>query len=464
MEKNNKENIYDGLSREEAEILSELKTLKTSYAMYEKTKKETLRHRKNAVDKYGNKIFSDNSTEDTISLINTMQEDIKTKYLKLGGKEIELVAETKKRGKANNDERKKWILEALKKNQVNTIQENENEDITTNIEESPIYSNYDNENNNIETGNDVNIKSSTKEASSKNKQYDIIPLPSGGQCYKHKKGKIAVLYLTAYDENIILSPNLYRDGTFINKMLENKILESDVDAEDLIPGDRDAIVIWLRATGYGNEYPVKVTDNETGEKFDTVVDLSQIKFKPFKLKANKFGYFDYKLPISNDIVTFKFLSAKDIKALEDTQVMENKTLKINRVKKLTEELINLADDNDILDNLDINSRKAVTIAINTLEKNITEAFEADEEDTYLHELTDRLIASIIGINKVTDRSYIENYVYNMNVRDASALRKYMIINEPGLDYTVKVEKPESLGGGFMETFLSLDEFIFINVI
>ena len=48
-----------------------------------------------------------------------------------------------------------------------------------------------------------------------------------------------------------------------------------VDPKDLLPGDRDAIILWLRATGYGNEFPVTVTDNETGKEFTTNIDLSQ---------------------------------------------------------------------------------------------------------------------------------------------------------------------------------------------
>ena len=47
-------------------------------------------------------------------------------------------------------------------------------------------------------------------------QFDTIPLPSKGQCYKSKVDRVPVSYLTAYDENIITSPNLYRDGLVID--------------------------------------------------------------------------------------------------------------------------------------------------------------------------------------------------------------------------------------------------------
>ena len=51
----------------------------------------------------------------------------------------------------------------------------------------------------------------------------------------------------------------------------------------------------------------------------------------------------------------------------------------------------------------------------------------------------------------------------MTVRDSSALRKYMQQNEPGIDYNIEVERPASLGGGSIKTFLQLDQFLFLNI-
>ena len=39
-------------------------------------------------------------------------------------------------------------------------------------------------------------------------------------------------------------------------LINRKILEPDLRYEDLLVGDRNAIMIWLRATGYGEMYPV----------------------------------------------------------------------------------------------------------------------------------------------------------------------------------------------------------------
>ena len=67
------------------------------------------------------------------------------------------------------------------------------------------------------------------------------------------------------------------------------------------------------------------------------------------------------------------------------------------------------------------------------------------------------------VDGVTDRRMIRDFVKNMNVRDSSALRKYINDNEPGIDYNITIEKPESLGGGSMSVFLQLDQYIFLNV-
>ena len=51
---------------------------------------------------------------------------------------------------------------------------------------------------------------------------------------------------------------------------------------------------------------------------------------------------------------------------------------------------------------------------------------------------------------------------NMNIKDSIAYRNYIIENEPGIDYNIRVKKPDSLGGGYINTFLQLDQFIFID--
>ena len=69
----------------------------------------------------------------------------------------------------------------------------------------------------------------------------------------------------------------------------------------------------------------------------------------------------------------------------------------------------------------------------------------------------------ISIPTIYDLFQFVKVIKNMNVKDSSALRKYINENEPGIDYNITIEKPESLGGGSMSVFLQLDQYIFLNV-
>ena len=64
----------------------------------------------------------------------------------------------------------------------------------------------------------------------------------------------------------------------------------------MVQGDRDAIIIWLRAGGYGPMYPIRMTDEATGTEYETEVDLSALKFKKFTLKGDENGFFDFITP------------------------------------------------------------------------------------------------------------------------------------------------------------------------
>ena len=161
-------------------------------------------------------------------------------------------------------------------------------------------------------------------------QYDVIQLPSNGQCYKSKIDRIPVSYLTAYDENIITSPNLYKDGLVIDFLLKNKIINNEINVDDLVTGDVDAIILFLRATSYGAEFPIVVSDPDTGEQIDSVVDLTTLKPKEFKLIVDENGYFDYTLPVTKAKIKFRYLTRKMEKQLKKITELEKQIKKMKR--------------------------------------------------------------------------------------------------------------------------------------
>lgn len=507
----------------EEERIQALKILENSYEMYENSKAETIDARKNRKDKEGNRIYTDKSLESTLELMNTMQEDIKEKYLELGGKEEDLLVkkEAKKTStrkkilqaieNANNKDAMKEYIEkinGLNENQevkketpsqpdisktVSPILLEPDEDFIKKVERKgePIESiekNYVDKMSNLSSKGVTGIKGHPDPAGelgaegmsmedfkklSQNIEdttggikieqnnrsgYDSIKLPSKGECYKNKLKEIEVGYLTAYDENLILSPNLYKNGTFLDHILKNKI-RTDINPDNLIQGDRDAIIIWLRASGYGNEYPVSMIDDKTGKEFKTVIDLSKLNYKKFKLKGDENGYFNFKLPNSGDEIKFKFLTNADAKKLEEMRAEEDKEIKVTKFKQCAREMRSAINDNELIND---EQYEKIKDSIDSIETLILEDFDKIPETYYTHDLTNRLILSTISVNGITDRKEIVNYVLNMNIKDAQAYRNYIIENEPGIDYNIKVKRPDSLGGGYIDTFLRLDQFIFIN--
>ena len=140
--------------------------------------------------------------------------------------------------------------------------------------------------------------------------YDVIELPSQGLLYKNKKSTVKVEYLTAYDENILTSPNLLNSGKVLDVLLERKVKDLGFDIKELVSGDRMAILVYLRTTGLGNEYEQMVFDS-TGKMVSSIIDLTTIKPKTLTVKPDENNEFDFVLPISKNKIKFRLLTQKD---------------------------------------------------------------------------------------------------------------------------------------------------------
>lgn len=147
--------------------------------------------------------------------------------------------------------------------------------------------------------------------------YDIIELPSQGLLYPDKKSKVKVEYLTAYDENVLSSPNLLNSGKYLDVLLERKIKDLGFHHSELLEGDRIAILIFLRTTGLGEEYTQYVFD-DNGDMVEGIIDLTQIKTKNLTVRPDEKGEFDFELPISKKNIKFRFLTHKEESDLKET--------------------------------------------------------------------------------------------------------------------------------------------------
>ena len=292
-------------------------------------------------------------------------------------------------------------------------------------------------------------------------QYDVLPLPSKGQCYPKNSplrcGRIPVAYLTAADENIIASPNVYRDGKLLDIILDRKILDKRINVNDLCSGDRDAIILWLRGTSYGEDFPISATNPETGKQYNVTISLSQFDYNKFELEGDENGLFDFETN-NGDLIKFKFFTNKDeeqLRKIITSQITDSNKFEIFRnLTQIIESLnrMSFTEEETNMLNEDIDEIKNI----------VGDDLEENFENTYPNTITEQMIMHTVSINGNEDREFIKNYIENMRTRNALDYRNYFIDNKPGVDFNFTVNIPESDGGGSFTTFLRIDDTIFIN--
>lgn len=145
---------------------------------------------------------------------------------------------------------------------------------------------------------------------------ETIELPSKGLIYPEdnplSSGTIEMKYMTAKEEDILSNQSYIQNGTVIDKLLKSLIV-SKIDYNELIVGDKNAVMIAARVLGYGKDYEFEYK----GEKVS--VDLSTLENKEFDEKAITRGVneFSFTLPNSGAIITYKLLTHKDETAINN---------------------------------------------------------------------------------------------------------------------------------------------------
>ena len=292
-------------------------------------------------------------------------------------------------------------------------------------------------------------------------QYDVIPLPSNGMCYPATSplrcGRIPVAYLTAADENIIASPNVYRDGKLLDIILDRKILDKRINVSDLSSGDRDAIILWLRATSYGEDFPISATNPQTGKRYNVTIKLSQFGYNDFDLESDENGLFTYTTS-NEDEIKFKFFTNDDEEVLR--KVITSQITDTNKIEILK----NLNYITDALNRIEFSDeeKSMLTEDVDEIKDIVGTDIPEVDEDIYPSTITEQMIMHTVSINGNTDIEFIKNYIENMRTKDAMDYRNYFINNKPGVDFNFEVNIPESDGGGSFVSFLRIDDTIFIN--
>jgi len=149
---------------------------------------------------------------------------------------------------------------------------------------------------------------------------EMIELPSQGKVYETtnplSSGTVEMKYMTAREEDILTNVNLLRQGIAIEKMLQS-IIKSPIKYEDLLLGDRNALLIAARILAYGSSYRFEYVDSESDIKETITIDLQELKNKVIDYSQfNNKNEFTYILPHSKNTITFKLLTVGDEKAIE----------------------------------------------------------------------------------------------------------------------------------------------------
>ena len=161
---------------------------------------------------------------------------------------------------------------------------------------------------------------------------EVISLPSKGLVYAESsplaKGEITIKLMTAKEEDILTSTNLIKKGIQLDKLLESIVVEPGVNVNDLVIGDKNAILITSRILAFGPEYIAKITDPFDSEEVEVNIDLTTIKVKEIDdTILNRINEYPFTLPISKSQIKFKLLTHGDEQAINKDIEASQKTLK-----------------------------------------------------------------------------------------------------------------------------------------
>ena len=179
---------------------------------------------------------------------------------------------------------------------------------------------------------------------------EIVELPSKGLLYAEdsplRSGTIEMKYMTAKEEDILTNQNYIQKGTVIDKLLQSLIVDKNVKYNDLLVGDKNALLVAARILGYGKDYEF----NYAGEKQH--IDLSLINNKEFHPDLEKAGKneFTFVTPTSNNKLTFKLLTHGDeIKVQQELDGLRkiNKDASPELSTRLKHMIIAVDDNSDV---------------------------------------------------------------------------------------------------------------------
>ena len=216
-----------------------------------------------------------------------------------------------------------------------------------------------------------------------------INLPSMGAFYPSGKKTVKIKYLTAEEDDVLFSPELIKSGRVLDALLQIVVVDKDLNPDDMIVGDRNAILIHVRKTGMGEEYmPGKMTCPSCGEQYEPVVDLNELKLKYLENTPDAKGEYDFLLPIMKKNIKFRILNGRD----------ENK---ISKASQTTQ--------------------------------------KGSSNYKVSKEVAERYRLQIMEVEGNRDKYYISKLISAMPMKDSLVFREYTKLISPGVDFNYSFE-------------------------
>ena len=220
---------------------------------------------------------------------------------------------------------------------------------------------------------------------------EFVELPSKGKFYAeghplHNAETIEIRYMTAKDEDTLTSPSLLRKGLALDRLLQNVIVNKKIKADNLLVGDKNAVLVAARISGYGAQYETRVPCQSCGNTTSYEFNLSDLDINDGRhLEADETGTFYCVLPKLKVRVGLKLLLGSDEKRLTKLAAARKK-------------------------------------------KNLPEAA-----------LTDQFRAIIVSVNDNTDPKNIDSLIDNMPALDSRHLRSFYGDVIPNVDLKQEFE-------------------------
>lgn len=225
---------------------------------------------------------------------------------------------------------------------------------------------------------------------------EFVDIPSKGALYKenhplHGVESVEIRHMTAKEEDILTSEALIKKGIALDRLIDSLVVNKKVKASNLLIGDKNALLIAARMTGFGADYNTTITCPACTTQNETTLDLAALETK----EAQEASQQVEQLENGNYLITFEKYEGLgiEVKLLIGA---DEKRITLSREKKRK---LKLPDTN----------------------------------------ITDQLEAIVVQVNDITDRAQIKRFVEKCPTRLSRELRATYDTLVPDLDLNFDFE-------------------------